>query len=139
KCSASATRRAAATSATSIIASTSAAPRAACSTITARSSGRRSAARTTFGSREKRSLAAPPPVANFRQIVAVAHDVFAVLDELVAQRLLDVGRARAQAGHPIDHVADQVKTIEIVAHGHVERRGGGALLLVAADVQVVVI
>ena len=42
-------------------------------------------------------------------------------------------------GHPVDHVHDQVEPVEVVQHHHVERRGRGALLVVAADVDVVVV
>ena len=46
---------------------------------------------------------------------------------------------RTQPGRAIEHGLDQVKAIEVVQHRHVERRGGRALLLVAAHVQVVVV
>ena len=45
----------------------------------------------------------------------------------------------AEAGHPVDHVHDQVEAVDVVEHDHVERRRGRALLLVAAHVQVVVV
>jgi hypothetical protein len=41
--------------------------------------------------------------------------------------------------HAVDDVADQVEAVEVVQHRHVEGRGGGALLLVAAHVQVAVV
>ena len=66
-------------------------------------------------------------------------DVLLVLDQLVAHRLLDVGGHGRSLRHAVDHVAGQVEAVEVVQHRHVERRGGGAFLLVAADVQVVVV
>ena len=36
----------------------------------------------------------------------------------------------------LDYVFGQVKTIHIVQHGHVERRGRRAFLLVAAHVEI---
>ena len=44
-----------------------------------------------------------------------------------------------QARHAIDHVARQVEAVQVVQHGHVERRGGGAFFFVSAHVQIVVI
>src|SRR5690606_9184601 len=45
----------------------------------------------------------------------------------------------AQGGYAVDDIHDQVIAVEVVEHDHVEGRGGGALLLVAAHVQIVVI
>ena len=45
----------------------------------------------------------------------------------------------ARPGHAVDDVDDEVEPVEVVEHDHVERRGGRALLLVAAHVQVVVV
>ena len=45
----------------------------------------------------------------------------------------------AEAGHPVDHVHDEVVAVHVVEHDHVERRRGRALLLVAAHVQVAVV
>jgi hypothetical protein len=44
-----------------------------------------------------------------------------------------------QFRHPVGHVHDQMKAVEVVEHHHVERRGRGALLLVAAHMQVGVV
>ena len=44
-----------------------------------------------------------------------------------------------QPRDPVDHVHDQVEAVEVVAHDHVEGRRGGAFLLVAAHVEVVVV
>src|SRR5207248_10215378 len=56
-----------------------------------------------------RTLASPAPVANFLKVLAVADDVFAMLDQLVAQGLLDVAGLRLQLRQPVDGIGDQVK------------------------------
>ena len=66
-------------------------------------------------------------------------NVLRVLDELLPDRLLDVGGARTKTRHPVDDVGDEVKPIEVVQYDHVERGGRRAFLLVAADMQVVMI
>ena len=45
----------------------------------------------------------------------------------------------AQTRHAIDHVSGQVEAIQIVEHGHVERRGRGALFFITANVKIFVI
>ena len=59
-----------------------------------------------------------------------------MLDQLVAEGLFSVGGFGAELGDAVDDVADKVETVEIVHDRHVERRGRRALLLVAADVQI---
>ena len=54
----------------------------------------------------------------------------AVLQRLAQQRVL-----LRQARHPVDRVDGELEAVDPVEHGHVERRRGGAFLLVAADVQ----
>ena len=63
-------------------------------------------------------------------------DVFLVLDQLVAHLLPDVGGHVAQREHPFGGIHDEMETVELVEHGHVERRGGGAFFLVAPDMDV---
>src|SRR4029453_484184 len=77
--------------------------------------------------------APPPRLAHFP---APPGGVLLVLDQLVANGLLGVRGARAQLGDAIDDVLEQVETIHVVEHDHVEGGGGGALLLAAADVDV---
>src|SRR5262249_16891171 len=78
----------------------------------------------------------PPPPGDLGHVVAVAADVLFVRDQLIADRLLGVGRAFSKLRDAIDHVADQVKAIKIVEHAHVEWCRGGAFFLVAAYVNV---
>jgi hypothetical protein len=75
---------------------------------------------------------APSPITDFGQILAVGADVFLVLQQLVAQELFEIRRPRAELWQTVDHVADQVKTIQVVEHRHVERRSDRAFFLVAA-------
>ena len=61
-----------------------------------------------------------------------------MIDQLVADRLLGVGGALAKFRHAVDYVADQMETVEVVDHAHVERRRRRSLFLVAAHMNVVV-
>ena len=69
-------------------------------------------------------LARPAPVADLRHVLAVLLDVLLVLDQLVADRLLEVRGPRAELRQAVDHVLRQVEAVEIVEHDHVERRRG---------------
>ena len=66
-------------------------------------------------------------------------DVLVVVDQLVAQQLFEVRTDRYQARNPVDHIACEVKTIQLIEHGHVERGGGGSLLAVAMHVKIGVV
>ena len=61
-----------------------------------------------------RSVLIPFPVPDLRHVLAVFADVGLVVDELVAEGLLSVGGARAQARHPVNHVPDQMEAVEVV-------------------------
>ena len=65
-------------------------------------------------------------------------DVALVLDELVVDHLLQVAALRAQLREPVDHILDQVEPVDPVLDPEVEGRRDRALLLVAADMEVVV-
>src|SRR3984957_16774515 len=84
------------------------------------------------------ALPAPRPVLDLRHIVAVSLDVFAVIDQLVADLLFGIGGPLAKLRHAIDDVADEMESVEVVDHAHIERRRGRALFLVAADMNVIV-
>ncbi len=81
----------------------------------------------------------PPPLGDFRHVVAVLVDVVLVFDKLLAERLLEVRRPSAQLRQPVDHVHDQVAAVQVVQNHHVERSRGRAFFLVAAHVQVLVV
>lgn len=59
-------------------------------------------------------------------------DVLLVLDELVPDRLLDLGGAMTERRHAMNHARDEMKAVEVVHHHHVERGGGWAFLFEAA-------
>ena len=81
----------------------------------------------------------PLPVQNFWHVDPVFVNVLFVLDELVAYKLFEVATDWHQLRHAVDHVTREVKTVEIIQHRHVERRGGGAFFFVSAHVKVVMI
>src|SRR5579864_151810 len=84
-------------------------------------------------------LGLPLPVQHFRHIDAMLVYVLLVLDQFVPQKLFEMSADALQCGNAIDSIARQVKTVEVVHHGHIERRGRGAFLFVAAHVQVVMV
>jgi hypothetical protein len=55
-----------------------------------------------------------------------------VLDQLVAQGLFGIGGSGGETGRAIDHVADQVESIEVIEYAQTERRGDRAFFLVTA-------
>ena len=63
-------------------------------------------------------------------------DVVLVLDELVLDCLFQVVALGSQVREPVDHVLDQVKSIEAVLYPHVERGRDRALFVVPADMKV---
>src|SRR5580692_8746991 len=84
-------------------------------------------------------LRSPAPVADFRHVIAVFADI-----ELVAFHHRPITRRRllhlaAEPGNPPDGVQCELVAVEIVQHDHVERSGGGSLLLVAAHMDIVVV
>src|SRR5438309_3514132 len=81
------------------------------------------------------ALIRPDPVADLRIVLAVLARVGACADSAVAHLLAQPARGFGKPGDAVDHVHDQVEPIEVVQHDHVERRRGGALLLVAGRVE----
>ncbi len=81
----------------------------------------------------------PDPVSDLGHVLAVLANVGVVFDQLVLQRLLQVGGFLAELRQAIDDVLREVEAVELVQHGHVEGGGDGAFFLVAAHVQVVVV
>src|SRR5688572_18445617 len=70
---------------------------------------------------------------DLRHVFSVFPDECLVLDPLVANGLLGIGRRRSQAD-AFDHIGGQVIPVHVVQEYHVERRGGRALFLVATHV-----
>ena len=62
-----------------------------------------------------------------------------VLDELVLHLLDEVSGAVAQLGQAHHRVNDQIKAVNVVLYPHVEGGGDGSLLLIAADVEILVV
>ena len=66
-------------------------------------------------------------------------DVLLMLDQLVLELLFQVNPLIAGLRQAVDGVHHKMKAVQIVQHGHIEGCGDGALFLVAADVDVVVV
>ena len=66
-------------------------------------------------------------------------DVLLVLDEFILQLLLQKSSCVTGLWQAVDGVHDQVEAIQIVEYRHVEGGSDGAFLLVATDVDVVVV
>ncbi|SRR6266852_6913719 len=79
----------------------------------------------------------PFPIPDFRQVVSVFADVLLVLDELVAQELLEMSADALQTRDTVDHVACKMKSIQVVENRHIERCGRCSFLFVSADMEVV--
>src|ERR1043165_6859733 len=81
----------------------------------------------------------PCPTADLRRIFAVFVNIFLVINERVANGLLDVGGPRAQLRQTVDHVLHEMISIYFIQHAHIERRGRRALFLVTAHVEIVMV
>src|SRR6266516_5317370 len=85
------------------------------------------------------SFSSPFPVPNLRQVLAMVGDVLLVFDEFVANGLLGVRSLGTELRNAVDYVGDEMKTVQVVHHHHVERSRGRAFLFVTADVEVLVV
>src|SRR4051794_21086855 len=87
----------------------------------------------------KRRSVRPGPARDLRGILtgrpSVGGGGQSGVDHLLPQRRRPLPEAR----YAVDNVDDQVEAVDVVAHGHVERRRDRALFLVAPDVQVGVV
>src|SRR5438552_11492218 len=90
----------------------------------------------TPGCRRRRT---PLPVADLRHVLTITVDVVLVIHQPVTKELLGVGGTSCKTRDPIDHITDEMKTIDFIEHHHVEGRGRRSFLLVAAHMQAVVI
>ena len=61
-----------------------------------------------------------------------------MLHQLIAHLLVEVRAAVAQLRQAQQNVLDEVEAVDIILHAHIKRCGDGALLPVAANVQVAV-
>ena len=80
----------------------------------------------------------PFPIKYFGHVVTVLADIPLMRSEFVAHCLCRLCSRRAQLRHTIDYVHDKVESVDIVQHGHVERRCGRPLFLVSAYMKVAV-
>ena len=85
------------------------------------------------------ALALPLPVPDLRQVDAVVPDILAVLHQLVIHLLHQIGAPVAQLGQTAHGVDDQIEAVNVIEDPHIEGRGDGALLLVAPDMEVLVV
>ena len=81
----------------------------------------------------------PFPFSDLRHILAILGNIFPVLDEFGSDGLFRIGRYQSQLGDAVDHIRDEVEAVQIIAHDHVEGRGGGPLLLIAAHMEICVV
>ena len=86
----------------------------------------------------RKNLDVPLPVEDLRHILTNFVDVVLVLYQLVVHLLDEVSTAIAQLGQMQHSVLDQMETVDLVLHTHIERRGDGALFLIAVDAQIAV-
>ena len=73
----------------------------------------------------------PDPLGDFREIISVSPRPRPGLVPTIDHGLPGAGGLRGETRNPIDHVGDDVVTIEVVHHHHVERCCRGALLVIA--------
>ena len=66
-------------------------------------------------------------------------DILLVLDEFILKLLFEIGALAACLRQAINCIHHEVKTIQFIQHRHVERSGDGAFLLIAANVDVVMV
>ena len=66
-------------------------------------------------------------------------DVLFVFDELVPHGLLGIGGTRTELREAVNHVAKQMKPVQVVQYRHVEGRSGGAFFFETAHMQVRVV
>ena len=62
-----------------------------------------------------------------------------VLDEFIAHGLFGIRGHRPKLRYPVDHVDDEMETVKIVEHGHIERGCGRPFFLVPTDMQIVMV
>ena len=62
-----------------------------------------------------------------------------MLDELVSQELFEMPSDVAQPLDSVEHVASQVKPIELIEYRHIKGRGGRALFLVTSNMEIRVV
>ena len=62
-----------------------------------------------------------------------------MLHQLILHLLHQIRPPVAQLGQPTDRIDDQIEAVNVIEDPHIEGRGDGALLLVAPDMEVLVV
>src|SRR4051794_14106206 len=81
----------------------------------------------------------PLPIQDFRHIDTMLMNVLFVLDEFVAQQLLEMSTDALQFGHAVYGVSCKMESVQFIHYRHVEWRCRRAFFFIAAYVQVVMI
>src|SRR6266568_9166749 len=89
--------------------------------------------------RQRRMSRAPTPVANLRHVVAMLADVELVPLDRRPVTCCCVFHLAAESWNSPDRVERELIAVEIVQHGHVKGRRGGAFFPEAADVNIIVV
>src|SRR6266403_998366 len=95
------------------------------------------AAGTRIEHEDLHSSVRPLPVLHLRHIVTVLARVMFVLHQFVSQDLLEVGTDALQFRNAVHYITCQVKAIQVIHDGHIERSGGSALFFIAAHMEIV--
>src|SRR5438132_14210051 len=96
------------------------------------------AAGTRIEREDLHSSVRPLPVLHLRHVVTVLARVMFVVHQLVSQELLEVGTDALQFRNAVHGITCQVKAIQVIHDGHIERSGGSALFFIAAHMEIVV-
>ena len=86
-----------------------------------------------------RDFLTPFPAEDKGMVLTAVGDVAAMFHEHVADTLFGVGGTRSQLREAVNDILNEVETVHLVQHNHVEGRGGGALLFITANVNIPVI
>src|SRR5512140_1998338 len=68
----------------------------------------------------------PFPIANFPHIFTMVMNVDFMFQKFVANELLRISGPRAPTRHPVDQIASQVESIQLIQDDHIERGCRGA-------------
>src|SRR6266403_4734910 len=96
------------------------------------------AAGTRIEHEDLHSSVRPLTVLHLRHVVTVLARIMLVLHELVSQELLEVGTDALQFRNAVHDITCQVKAIQIVHDGHIERSCGSAFFFITAHMEIVV-
>ena len=81
-------------------------------------------------------LIGPNPVANLGRILPMRSGVSTMLDTEITQGLSKAGVPGSQPRDAVDHIHDEMESIEVVQHDHVKWGGSRSLFLVTPNVKI---